>query len=141
MISIHNNNISNRLLNAIKKIDKEGVSSYLNDPYTFTTGIVYSTINDKDEIVAAGIIRVVNELKVILKPELSDILKAKALKLLLDTSTSMMQCNEAVAIITQGGDHYVNILKDHFNFFEEPGTFLRLEVKNGRNKGTTTKSG
>lgn len=123
-IDVYEAKIPDHLVQLIKNIDEDGIAAYLNDPYTFTTGIVRS---DEGEIIAAGLIRVVNELKVILKPELSNINKAMALKLLLMEAKARLQCNEAVALITQGGTHYTNILKTHFHFYEDPGIFLRLE--------------
>jgi hypothetical protein len=111
----------------IKEFDTGEMSSYLNDPFTFTTGV----ISMKDKIIAAGIIRVVNELKITAKLEVSDINKAMAISLLFKAAKEKMQCNEAFALITQGGDHYVNILKNHYKFYEDHGVFLRLE--RGRN--------
>lgn len=120
-------NINKVSLDLLKKeievFDEERVSDYINDPFTFTVGIVASS----GRVAAVGIIRVVNELKVVIRPEISNIHKAAALRLLLNESKSKMQCNEAIALITNGGDHYVNILKDHYGFREDPGIFLRLE--------------
>lgn len=123
-IEIFEAKVPNHLVQLVKNIDIDGIAAYINDPYTFTTGIVR---DNEGEIIATGLIRVVNELKVILKPELSNINKAMALKLLLIEAKKRLQCNEAVALITQGGTHYTNILKTHFNFYEDPGIFLRLE--------------
>lgn len=122
-IEIFDDNISQELINEVRKFDVEGISDYLNDSFTFTTGIVTS----RGRMVAIGIIRVVNELKVIVRPEISNIHKAAALRLLLNESKSKMQCNEAFALITNGGDHYINILKNHYRFREDYGVFLRLD--------------
>ena len=122
-IDVYNDKISSELVDEIRKFDEEGISNYLNDPFTFTTGIVTSG----DKIIAAGIIRVINELKVVIRPEISNIHKVKVLKLLLRESNKRIQCNEAIALITDGGYHYVNVLKNHFGFREESGVMLRLE--------------
>jgi len=50
-----------------------------------------------------------------------------AITLLLKEVNKNMQCNEAIALITTGGDHYINILKNRFKFREESGVMLRLE--------------
>ena len=123
IVKIHDNNIPIELIEEIKKFDGEGIHTYLNDPFTFATGIVHSN----DKIVAAGILRVVNELKIIIKPEISNVHKAMAITLLLKEVNKNMQCNEAIALITDGGDYYINILKDRFKFREESGVMLRLE--------------
>jgi len=129
IVKIYDNNISSDLIDEIKKFDGEGISNYLNDPFTFTTGIVTASFKEKEEnqIVAIGILRVVNELKITIRPEISNINKAMAITLLLKEVNKNMQCNEAIALITAGGDHYINILKDHFKFREESGVMLRLE--------------
>ncbi len=134
IINVYNDKISDELISEIRKFDSEGISDYLSDPFTFTTGIVFADNNKNDKnnekIIAVGILRVVNELKVSFKSEISNISKAMALKLLLKEINKRMHCNEGIALITNGGNYYVDILKNHFDFQEDPGIFLRLERKN-----------
>lgn len=137
-MAIHEGRIPEELVNQVKDIDETGeIVTYLNDPFTFTTGIVS---NKNNEILACGLIRVVNELKVVIKSDIGTYAKTVALRLLLEEANKRMQCNEAIALITNGGDHYVNILKQHFKFYEDHGIFLRLEVEHGREQGQTTGS-
>jgi len=107
----------------IEKFDKEHIHPYIFDPFTFNTGILLA---DNSQVVGFGIIRVVNEIKLVLNPNLSNFNKARAIKLLLDNGIPLCQCNEIIAYITQGGNHYEGLLKKHYNFEYEPGTLLRL---------------
>lgn len=124
-ITVIDGGIPPKVVEEVKKFDMDGcVSSYLNDPFTFTTGLAISG----GKIIAVGVVRVINEIKIVIDPSIHDLTKARALKLLLDEAPLKTQCNEVVAVITQGGNHYVNILKNHYEFKEDYGVFLRRGI-------------
>ena len=110
----------------IRKFDKEYISDYFYDPFTFDIGIL-SDSNSEGKILGAGIIRVVNEFKMILNPELSDFKKARIIDILMKIAKEKAQCNEIIIEITQGGKHYINLLTNHFDFQKTYGEVLRLE--------------
>ena len=91
----------------ISEFDNEQIYQFTNDPFTFNSKIV---LNDKDEILAAGFIRVVNEFKVTVNPNISNFMKAKVIDELIKYGLSNSQCNEIIVELTNGGNHYANIL-------------------------------
>lgn len=115
--------ISTEDLRDIINFDYDAVSNFINDPFTFNIGIV--KYNGK--VVGFGIIRVVNEFKLALDPKISNITKARAIKRLLNSAIELAQCNEIIASITNGGEHYVNLLEKHFRFYRDSGVLTRLE--------------
>lgn len=110
-------------INEIKKYDKENISDFFSDPFTFNIGIA----TNGNEVLGAGVIRVINEFKIIINPTLSDFRKAKVINTLIKEAFKNAQCNEIIVDITQGGDHYINILNKHFGFQKAYGEVLRLE--------------
>lgn len=108
----------------IYQFDKEKIGGYFFDPFTFHIGVVFA--ND-GRVIGAGVVRVVNEFKIIMNPEFKNITKAKSISKLFDAALSNMQCNEAVVEITQGEEHYEELLIKHFKFFHTYGNVLRLE--------------
>lgn len=117
--------IDKKYLDQLILIDEERVLEFINDPFTFNVGIVLD--DEKEKVLGFGLIRVVNEVKMILNPELSNTIKARVLKYLLDEAKHISQCNEVLAEITRGGDHYIDSLVKHFNFYETSGKVLRFE--------------
>jgi hypothetical protein len=112
------------LLDELKVFDSEGILKFFNDPFTFNIGI---TFDNNNKIIGAGIIRVVNEFKMFIDPELSNIKKAAIIKILLDNAENLKQCNETIVEISKGGDHYIDLLVKHYDFYETSGQVLRLE--------------
>ena len=108
----------------ISEFDTEQIYQFTNDPFTFNSKIV---LNDKDEILAAGFIRVVNEFKVTVNPKISNFMKAKVIDELIKYGISNSQCNEIIVELTNGGNHYANILEKHFKFQYGNGILMRLE--------------
>jgi hypothetical protein len=113
------------LLHQIEKIDKEGLASYLQDPFTF---VIVVLLNDDYKLLGVAFSRVVEEYKIILDPELSNREKALAIKEWMSVARDLTRCNEVVVFVTQGGEHYENFLKKHFNFKKREGTPLMLDV-------------
>lgn len=109
----------------IRKFDREYISEYFYDPFTFDVGIL-SDSNSSGKILGAGVVRVVNEFKIVLNPELSDFKKARIIEILMKTAKEKAQCNEIIVEITQGGGHYINLLINHFDFQPTYGEVLRL---------------
>lgn len=110
-------------LGKIRHYDIENITDFVYDPFTFNTGIL---IGDNSEVIGMGIIRVINEIKLVLDPGLSNFQKSLAIKKLMNAGVPLCQCNEVIAYITSGGKKYENLLKMHYNFSHEPGTLLRL---------------
>lgn len=113
---------------ALLPFDDEGIALYLNDPFTQISGIIRE---DNDEVVAVGILRMINEWKLIVNPLASHFEVSKAIKEL--SKQGMTYClahgsNEIYARITKGGDHYTKLLKKHFGFKEANGILLKLET-------------
>lgn len=121
--------IDNNLLEKIISIDNENISSYLRDPFTQVNGVVS---NDDGEIIAVGLIRIVNEWKVIINKDISKFEVAKAIRELGKQAMiigNQKGSNEVYAIITQGEDNYKELLKKHFGFKEiNHQSLLKLEV-------------
>lgn len=122
--------ISKGDLDEISKFDIENISDYLNDPFTFTNGIVYGS---NDNVLGCGVIRVINEFKIVIDSKLPNYIKAKVLKLLLDKALKLKQCNEVIISLTQPENfielqHYKDLIQKHYNFQEETGIVLRLET-------------
>ena len=118
------------VLNEINKMDIEGISDYFSDPFTFNIGIVYDDINGK--VLGAGIIRVINEFKMVIENNIPDIIKSKVLKTFTDKALELKQCNEVLISLTlpdniEEIEKYKELMKKHFNFYENDGIVLRLE--------------
>jgi hypothetical protein len=122
--NIHTNNVPLDFVQKIAEFDDEGFSYYLRDPFTFNSAILFGS---DGKILGAGVIRVVNEFKMSLDPNLSNLQKAKALKILMKLALEHAQCNEILGVITKGGLSYTKILKDHYGFEFQPGILLKLE--------------
>lgn len=110
-------------LEQLRLIDNEKLVEFFNDPFTFNIGIVY----EHGKILGFGLIRVVNEFKMSLDPNISEFSKAKTIKKLLDSACELSQCNEIIVEITKGGMHYIDSLVKHYNFYETKSTVLRME--------------
>ena len=113
------------ILEQIKQFQTEDISEYFSDPYTFDIGII---TDEENKVLGVGIIRVVDELKMSLNNELSNIEKAIALKALLNEAIARRHCGEILVMITQGGEHYVNLLQRHFDFQEIKGIPMKWEI-------------
>ena len=109
----------------ISKFDNEKIFNLVKDPYTFTHGIVLNDVEDL--VLGLGIVRVVDEFKVVLNPSSTNLMKAKTLRYLLGYGITQMSTNEVIASITQGGDQYVNILEKHYKFYKDTGILVRME--------------
>lgn len=117
--------IPENLRSQINDFQVERITEFFEDPYTFNIGIV----TDEDDIVlGVGVIRVVNEFKMQLNPQLSNLSKARVLKSLLNEAISRRHCGEIIAMITQGGVSYEDMLIKHFNFQKMDGTPLKWEI-------------
>ena len=125
-IQIYDNfeQISDKTVDEIRKFDTEKISDYFYDPFTFVSGIV----SNDDRVLAAAVIRVINEFKVVLRPDTHNYIKAKILRDLIKYGVDHMQCNEIIISITQGGEHYQKILEKHFGFYKDNGIVLRKEL-------------
>ena len=104
-----------------KMIEMEDLKITL-DPFTYKSGIV----EDKNKVIAVGILRLINEWKLIVNPKSSNYQIAKAIKLLTEQALKESS-TEIHAIIDKGGEKYIELLKRHFNFREPEGSFLRME--------------
>ena len=129
-LEIHKNisSISVEELIKIFNLDIDGTFNYFDDPFTFNIGVV----KNGDQILGAGIIRVVNELKMILDQDLPRITKAKVLQGLMDEAIKLRQCKELLVTLTFPQDFkklmkYSNLLKDHYNFYEDNSILMRKE--------------
>lgn len=123
LVSIDESNID--LIEDIRKFDAEDISSYTKDPFTFEKVAV---LDDNGKPIALGILRVVEEYKIILDPKLSNRQKTIIIRELMTESRYRNRCNEVIVFITQGGEHYKNFLKKHFGFRERDGIALMKEV-------------
>ena len=114
-------------LEEIIKFDKEGIVPYLSDPFTFKKVV----IEDDNGIILVGLRRVVNEFKIIHNNTRSNFDIIRAIKGFFDIGMKdvMEKCPiDVYVFITNGGEHYINILKKHTEFTEVSGVPLRLEV-------------
>ena len=106
--------------------DSERLLPYLDDPFTTLAGII-----EDDRPIAVGIVRLVNEFKIIVNPDISAFKKAKAINALMRAAiynTSQHGANEIYALITQGGEHYQELLSKHFEFYTPAGTLMKKEL-------------
>jgi len=110
-------------LTQIHQFDDEGITYYLNDPFTFNKALVI----EDNTIIGAGCVRVLNEFKMILNPDLSDYKKAKVLKLLMDEAIKKAQCSEILINVTKDIPRFSQRLITHYNTEIRPGFFLKLE--------------
>lgn len=104
-------------------IDNDCISTFINDPFTFVIGVMKSD----SRVLGFGLIRVVNEFKMALDSGLTNTMKARTIHGLLSSAIKLSQCNEMIASITKGGDHYIQLLEKHFRFSVDPGVLMRLE--------------
>jgi hypothetical protein len=104
--------------------DRENMLLFLDDPFTLKTVVLQ---NEAGEAIGLGLIRPITEYKMVLNPNLSLTEKVKGLQMLMHTARIEDPCNESLIIVTQGGQHFVNILEKHFNFFKVNGIPLKLE--------------
>jgi len=110
----------------IKSFDKEGLSHFLDDPFTFKRII----IENEEGIILVGMRRVINEFKIITNNNCSNLDIARALNhayyiLLQD---AIKRCpTEIYVFITRGGNHFINLLKKHMGFKEVKDS-LKVEV-------------
>lgn len=111
----------------IEAYDEEKTLLYAKDPFVIVNGLV----EDEDNVVALGICKLVNEFKLIVNPQASQIKKAAAIQKLIVEATKACRregSNEVVSVITQGGKKYVNFLNKRYGFEELPGIPMRLEI-------------
>ena len=101
-------------IDKIRKYDEEGLSYYFNDPYTFDSGIIFS--DSRDEILGAGIIRVLEEVRTVIDPKLDNFQKAKIVHTLIKNAIKRRRTHEILAFISKGGKDYANLLQNHFGF-------------------------
>lgn len=113
------------LLNQVAEFDKEGLLPWVNDPFTFEKIAVF----EDGKVIGLGLLRVVEEYKVIIDPSISNLKKAKVIKELMAESNHRSRCNEVIVFITNGGSHYAEMLKKHFGFENRDGITL---VKEGQ---------
>src|SRR6185503_2979987 len=123
--------IPKEILDEINLFDIEKISDYFADPFTFNIGIVFN--DSGDNILGAGINRLINEFKLVLNPESTNHIKAKVLNTLMNKAISMMQCNELSVSLTLPSnfiesEHYKDILIKHFDFDEDDNITLRKEI-------------
>lgn len=111
------------LLERIQVFDDEKIIDFFKDPFTFNIGIV----TDNDKVLGTGVVRVINEVKMVLNPKLSNFKKASIIKTLLNSAMVRTQCSEIIVEISKGGDHYIDLLVKHYDFYETYGKVLRLE--------------
>lgn len=104
-------------------LDNDSICTFIGDPYTFTIGV----LKNNKRVVGFGLIRVVNEFKMALDLDLTNFQKAQAINGLLKVAIKLSQCNEIIASITKGGDHYIKLLENHFKFSIDNGVLMRLE--------------
>lgn len=109
----------------VEEFQSELIADFFHDPYTFSIGFV---INEEGKVQGVGLIRVINEFKMQLNPELSNLTKVRVIKDLLNEAISRRHCGEILAMITQGGASYVGLLEKHFNFHRIDGTPLKWEI-------------
>lgn len=109
-------------IEVLSKYDNEYLLQYLKDPFTFDVGIARD-----GNILGIGIIRVINEFKMLLNPNMTNFRKAKVIKMLLEEASKRSQCNEIIVEISKGGFHYEQLLVDHFDFQPTYGRVFRLE--------------
>lgn len=124
---LNSKEITNDQILSIIPIDKEGLSVYLKDPFTTKIGIV---TDDKDEIIAVGFLRIVNEAKIIVNDKKCHFEIAKAIKELFNKTIDEVSehgSNEIISIITQGGEHYIKIL-EKLGFNKIAGVTLKIGV-------------
>jgi hypothetical protein len=121
-ITIDEHNIS--LLNQVVEFDEEGLLSWVGDTFTMERVAVL----EDGRVLALGLLRVIEEYKIILDPKLKNTKKAAIIKELMEESTVRSRCNETIVFITRGGDHYVRLLKKHFGFTDREGIALVKEV-------------
>src|SRR5437660_11634222 len=121
------NLINKEYLNDIEKFDDEGIISFFADPFTFNIGIA---INNEGKVIGTGLIRVIDEFRMALDDNLSNMTKARIIRLLMKEALIKRSCNEAIVCISKPENNiesYSELLKKHFNFYEDNNKFLRLE--------------
>jgi len=116
-------------LDQIIIFDKEKIFEYFKDPFTFNIGIVKVMNN----VVGAGIIRVVNEFKMTIDNELPKVTKAKILKSLMEQAgLPLKQCREVIVSLSlpktvKELNNYSEILKSHYGFERDTNIVMRRE--------------
>lgn len=115
--------LPDNIASRIREFDVEGLLDFCYDPFTFSIGVVF---HEDGSILGVGMIRVVNEFKMIINDKLQDYTKAKMIKMLLEEAKNLSQCNEIIVEITKGGPHYEAILENHFDF-QPTQDVLRME--------------
>lgn len=113
---------------SIATYDKDKTFDYFGNPFTFDIGIV----TDDDRIIGAGIIRVINEFKMIMNPHLPKLTRIKTLKLLIEKAIELKQCSEVLVSLTSPyGEkdlkNYIKLLRSEYGFYEDLGKVLRRD--------------
>ncbi len=112
--------------NKIAVFDSEGIAEYLDDKFTFISGVV----RNETDIIVLGVGRVVNEFKIVVNPKYSKFQIAKAISTLFREANHWAKhggSNETIVIITKGNKPYIKLLNRHFGFEEIDGTPMKLE--------------
>ena len=128
-VELYKSNVPKEDIKEIMRFDKEGITEFISDPFTFDVGIVK---NESGKVIGVGITRVINEFKMALDDELPALQKANTLKLLMGNAIELAVCNEVLITLTlpeklRELERYKRIMEKHFGFYKDNGIVMRLE--------------
>ena len=110
----------------IKSFNHNGVLSYASDPFT----AINYLIEDEDGPIALGVVRIVNEFKMLIDESRPRNLRSEAIKHLIYQATEFCRehaSNESYIVVTGDSKSFENFLTKRFGFQKVEGSLLLKE--------------